>query len=211
MRAANKYTLRVFLPFAVAGNDRAGFRDRFATFLDLAAERAMLVMPILFDDCAFAGREPYLGAQREPLPGVHNSGWTPSPGPRVADDPKCDGILAAYVSGTVAVFRDDTRILAWDIYNEPGNDGRGNRSLPLLESAFDWARDASPTQSVIAAVWNPMLTDLNRVSLALSDVSSFHSYASWERTRGEIETCRRAEPGRPVLCMEWMSRTLGSR
>ena len=37
-------------------------------------------MFILFDDCAFAGKEPYLEKQDDPIPYTHNSGWTPSPG-----------------------------------------------------------------------------------------------------------------------------------
>lgn len=43
-------------------------------------------MPVLFDDCAFSHKEPYLGKQDYPTKGVHNSGWTPSPGFRIADD-----------------------------------------------------------------------------------------------------------------------------
>ena len=49
----------------------------------------MRVMFVPFCDCAFAGRDPYLGKQDEPVPGVHNSGWVPSPGlKRVVDRSK---------------------------------------------------------------------------------------------------------------------------
>ena len=202
--------LRVFLPFLVWEADEAGFLTRFAAFLALAAEKKIWVMPIFFDDCAFAGKEPFLGKQDDPLPGVHNSGWTPSPGTRLADAPSEWHRLEAYVRSFIGAFRTDARILAWDVYNEPGNEGRGNRSLPLLEAAFDWARGADPMQPITVAIWNETLTDLNRVSLDRSDISSFHRYEPWEQTRAAIEICRRAAPGRPVLCTEWMSRTLGS-
>jgi hypothetical protein len=43
-------------------------------------------VPILFDNCAFSGRQPYLGVQDTPRKGLHNSGWTPSPGHALVTD-----------------------------------------------------------------------------------------------------------------------------
>ena len=201
---------RVFLPYLVWEADPDGLLTRLETFLTTADECGITTLPVLFDDCAFAGREPYLGPQDEPTPGVHNSGWTPSPGPKFADDPAAWPRLREYVQSVVSRFRDDPRMLGWDVYNEPGNSGRSGRSLPLLRAAFDWISEAEPTQPVTAGVWtwDEAFAGLNDVSLAASDMITYHEYGPLERQR-EVLTRLRAL-GRPVLCTEWMSRTLGS-
>ena len=79
-------TVRVFLQFMVWEADPAGHHERLETFLRLADAAGITMMPILFDDCRFDGRDPYPGPQDDPTPGVHNSRWTPSPGYATADD-----------------------------------------------------------------------------------------------------------------------------
>ena len=58
---------RVFLQFLVWEHEGEAFLARFAQFLELAQKHNLSMMPILFDDCAFAEREPYLGPQDEPI------------------------------------------------------------------------------------------------------------------------------------------------
>ena len=79
-------TVRVFLQFMVWEADPEGHKERLEIFLRLADGAGVSMMPILFDDCRFDGRDPYPGRQDEPKPGVHNSRWTPSPGYATADD-----------------------------------------------------------------------------------------------------------------------------
>jgi hypothetical protein len=167
-------------------------------------------MPILLDDCAFAGREPYLGPQAEPVPGVHNSGWTPSPGPTRADDPAAWPRLEGYVTALVSRFGRDRRVLAWDLYNEPGNEGRGPRSLPLLRAAFGWARQVNPDQPLTSGVWTwgEEMRGINDFLRAESDVVSFHEYGDLARLGDVLAVLKTTE--RPILCTEWMSRTGGS-
>ena len=138
-------TVRVFLQFMVWEADPDGHNERLETFLRLADAAGITMMPILFDDCRFDDRDPYPGPQDEPKPGVHNSRWTPSPGYATADDPARWPQLKAYVSDVVGAFRNDRRVLVWDLYNEPGGD-RPKESLPLVEAAFRWARAAGPRQ-----------------------------------------------------------------
>ena len=201
---------RVFLPFLVWDADPAGLLERLDAFLAIADASQIATLPILFDDCAFAGKEPYLGPQDAPTPGIHNSGWTPSPGPKIADDLSQWPRLQAYVASVVSRFAADPRILAWDLYNEPGNSERFARSLPLLQAVFEWARQASPTQPLTSGIWawDEGFAAINEFLLRASDVITFHEYGNLERL-GEILPALRA-PGRPVLCTEWMSRTLGS-
>ena len=201
---------RVFLQYVVWEADPDGMADRLGQFLEIASEYDLTTLPILFDDCAFANREPYLGAQDEPTPGIHNSGWTPSPGPMIADDDAAWPRLRDYVHSLVSPFADDPRILAWDVYNEPGNSDRLGRSLPLLQAAFEWVRECQPAQPLTAGVWawDAAFADLNAFSLAASDVVTYHEYGDLDKEREVLGRLR--EMGRPVLCTEWMSRTLGS-
>ncbi|MDQ2800222.1 MAG: endo-1,4-beta-xylanase, partial [Armatimonadota bacterium] len=201
---------RVFVQYLVWGADPDGLADRLDQFLQIADDTGITTLIILFDDCAFAGKEPYLGPQAEPVSGVHNSGWTPSPGPKLADDPDAWPRLRAYVTALISRFGQDKRVLGWDIYNEPGNEGRGIRSLPLLKAAFEWAREAGPSQPLTSGiwVWDDDRREINDFLLAQSDVLNFHEYADVTRL-GEVLTRLKAS-GRPILCTEWMSRTLGS-
>ena len=207
-RAIGINAVRVFLPYLVWRADPSGFRARLRRFLAIAEARGIRTMLVLFDDCAFSGREPYLGPQDPPVPGVHNSGWTPSPGPAIADDRAQWPDLERYVKDLLNAFGGDPRVLAWDLYNEPGNEGRGERSRPLLEAAFAWGRAARPTQPLTAGPWVHYTSPLSRRMFALSDVVSFHVYEDapgTERTLAAVVAL-----GRPAICTEWLHRAQGS-
>jgi hypothetical protein len=105
-------------------------------------------------------------------------------------------------------FADDERVVVWDLYNEPGNVGMGDKSLPLVEAAFTWAREATPRQPLTVAVWNEELANLNEAQLALSDVISFHVYTDYAGMVERIE--RYSTHNRPLLCTEWMARARAS-
>ena len=96
---------RVFVQYLVWESDAVGLVGRMGRFLDLAWACGISTIFTLFDDCAFSGKQPYLGPQDAPTPGVHNSGWTPSPGhERVVDRGAWPG-LERYVTDLVGAFR----------------------------------------------------------------------------------------------------------
>ena len=199
---------RVFVHYLVWENDPQGLVRRMEQFLAIAHQHQLRTLFVLFDDCAFSTMtEPFLGRQPEVLPGEYANGWTPSPGPRRVQDRAAWPKLEAYVGALTGHFRDDPRILGWDLYNEPGNSGMGNKSLPLLEAVFKWARRTNPSQPLTAGVWGGT-PEITRLSLDQSDVVSFHSYspaAELERRIAELRS-----EGRPLLCTEWLNRPLGS-
>jgi len=203
-------SVRVFLAYAVWERERGVFMNHFETFLRLAAENGLSVMPILFDDCAFDfGKQPEYGPQPEPVYGVHNSRWVPSPGFGVQDDPEKVGLLEEYVKAVIGAHRADERILVWDLYNEPGNSQRGERALPLLCSAFDWARSCKPVQPLTAGVWMHKGNEAVEIwCVEQSDVISLHAYAGCEQTEELLN--RYQAYGRPMLVTEWMHRPNGS-
>jgi hypothetical protein len=116
--------------------------------------------------------------------------------------------LEKYVKDVLTVFGHDRRILLWDLYNEPGNSGYGNKSLPLLEKVFHWAREVNPSQPLSAGVWNSKLSDLNAFQLTSSDVITYHDYQPRPQHQHTIDTLRHY--GRPLICTEYMARTHGS-
>jgi len=162
----------------------------------------------LFDDCAFAGKEPYLGVQDAPIPGVHNSGWTPSPGLSIAEAPEKAQSLCDYVKAIVAAFKDSAQVVIWDLYNEPYGNGCGERSLPLLKKAFEWAREVGPVQPLTAGIWDHSVNAFDFGFAELSDVISFHDYQTYEQTEKLIQTLK--PYNRPIYCTEWLCRQNGN-
>jgi hypothetical protein len=202
-------SVRVFLHYLLWDQDAGGLLRRLERFLAIADKHHIATMFVLFDDCWNAKFR--LGAQPAPRPGVHNSGWVQCPGPALLEDPARWGILEAYTRGVIGFFREDRRVLAWDLYNEPGNSDYGSRSLPLLEKVFAWARTAAPAQPLTVGIWDESkeLAALNRFQAENSDIISFHSYLDRAGTQKRVDALE--VHGRPIVCTEYMTRTAGSR
>jgi Cellulase (glycosyl hydrolase family 5) len=214
-------TIRVFLQDQLWKQDPEGFKARLDTFLSIAAKHNIRPILVLFDSCWETN--PKLGPQHPPIPGIHNSGWVQSPGKQRLLDKGVEPELAAYVEGVVGAFAEDQRVLAWDIWNEPDNQGgdaledlaaKVQRVDELLPRAFDWARSVHPSQPLTSAVWvgNWHAPDkesvTTKIQLELSDVISFHDYGWPEVFEGRIQELQKM--GRPILCTEYMARGAGS-
>jgi hypothetical protein len=215
--------LRVFLHDLVWSEDPAGLLGRVDRLLAIAARCGIRVMPVLFDSCW--DPFPRTGPQPPPVPGVHNSRWVQSPGAAALQSPAERPRLERYVRGVVGRFRDDPRVLAWDIWNEPDNCNpfsygavepadKVELVLALLPRAFAWARSAAPQQPLTSGVWAgdwssaATLTPVQRLQLEASDVISFHNYQPPADFSRRVAWLRRW--GRPLLCTEYMARPLGS-
>ena len=204
-------SVRVFLSYVVWREERELFEKNFDLFLQMAMEASLTVMPILFDDCAFDfGSEPQYGPQPDPVPGVHNSRWVPSPGFGVQDDPQQLEACRDYVKAVLGKHSKDPRVLLWDLYNEPGNTGRLEKCLPLLRRAFQWAREEEPIQPLTAGPYDFSESNktVNDFCFEQSDIISVHTYSNLEGTKKAVELAK--EQGRPVLVTEWLHRPNGS-
>ena len=208
--------MRVYLHDLLWEHDCKGFIEHIEQYLNIADTKNIKTIFVLFDDCwngQFA-----LGLQPDPVPYTHNSGWLQSPGHSIAEDSTQWPRLEKYVKELLQHFKLDERIVAWDLYNEPGNgeegdanDGfrRGDLSVPLLVETFAWARTvAGLTQPLTAGIWSPQ-EKVNRCLLENSDIISFHSYSSPEKgLQKQISQCQQHR--RPVICTEYMARSNGS-
>lgn len=200
--------VRVFLQYVVWKADPGQFKKRLDKFLAIAAENEIRVMLIPFCDCAFAGKEPYLGKQNDPVPGVHNSQWVPSPGRARVTDQTAWPDLEKYIKDVVGAFANDRRVLIWDLYNEPGNSNMRDKSLPLVAEAFKWARAANPSQPLTVAVWGSFDSKASKLFIELSDIVSFHAYNGPQSVEATIKQC--AALDRPIICSEWLRRQVGN-
>jgi len=200
-------TLRVFLHSLAWKQDPEGFKTRMESFLRIASHHKIKPLFVFFDDCW--NKEPKIGIQAPPKPGIHNSGWVQDPGQPASEDSSLYPFLKSYVQDILIRFKKDPRILLWDLYNEPGNSGKGDKSLPLLESVFAWAREINPDQPLTAGVWNWNLEKLYQFQILHSDIITYHNYSVLKEHKLEVEFLEKF--GRPLICTEYMARPLNSR
>ncbi|MCS6829544.1 MAG: 1,4-beta-xylanase [bacterium] len=203
---AHLNSLRVFLHYLVWETDRDGLLKRLDRFLGIAHRYHLSTMLVLFDDCW--NQEPKLGNQEPPVPGVHNSRWAASPGrSRVLDRSHWKG-LEQFAKDIVGRFARDERVVVWDLYNEPGNSGMGEKSLPLVEASFEWAREASPSQPLTVGLWANFQDAMHQRFAELSDIISFHTYDLPEEVRTKVDLLQKYQ--RPLVCTEFLRRQVGN-
>jgi len=215
-------TLRVFLHDLLWTEDSAGFLQRMEQFLAVAGRHHIKIVFVIFD--GVWDPHAYAGRQRPPRAFIHNSGWVQSPGREILADPAKQDALKPYVAGVIRRFKDDARVLAWDLFNEPDNQNeayggielanKAEAAEALLKKVFAWAREIAPSQPLTAGIWrdyhgwkqNP---PIYRVMLANSDVITFHNYGPADDMAKEVAALKQAYH-RPILCTEYMARGAGS-
>lgn len=202
-------TMRVFLHSVAWKADPEGFKQRIDRYLSIADKHHIKTIFVIFDDCW--NKVPQAGPQPAPKPGVHNSGWMQDPGQPLSSDSTLFPGLEKYVKDVMGKFAKDGRILLWDLYNEPGNSGKVDASMPLLRKVFGWARSVSPVQPISAGIWNwnSDYENLSLFTIQNSDVITYHDYGDPETHHRTITLLK--THGRPMICTEYMARTRNSR
>src|SRR5215831_7052528 len=216
-------TMRVFLHDLAWREDQGGFYSRVDKYLQIADKHGIKTLFVIFD--AVWHPNPRPGKQPAPVPGLHNSGWVQSPGRAYLESSAKQDELKPYVIGLLTRYKNDSRVLAWDLFNEPDNPnrqayGRDGAKIELserdkekfatqlLKKTFAWARQVGPSQPVTSGVWKgdylTKPTTLQRLQLEQSDVITFHNYDGPDQLRKCIEGLKKL--GRPVLCTEYMAR-----
>lgn len=193
--------VRVFLHSVAWKEDSIGFKQRVNNYLIIADRHHIQTIFVFFDDCWNANPKP--GKQPDLKPGIHNSGWMQDPG-RIIATPSEFAALKTYVDDILTTFKHDKRILLWDLYNEPGNSNKNERSLTLLIKVFAWAHAISPDQPISAGIWNWDLEALNKIQLNNSDVITYHCYETPEMHTRVVKLLKLNN--RPLICTEYMAR-----
>ncbi|NBA84684.1 cellulase family glycosylhydrolase [Emticicia sp. CRIBPO] len=199
-------TMRVFLHSVAYAADPKGFKSRVSEYLKIADKHHIQTIFVFFDDCW--NPDPKAGKQPVPKTGIHNSGWAQDPGVDEVKDEKQFASLEVYVKDILNTFAHDKRILLWDLYNEPGNTKKGDKSLNLVKKVFSWGRDVSPDQPLSVGLWAWNLEKLNAFQALNSDIITYHDYSDEVSHEKTIQLLK--SHGRPLICTEYMARTRGS-
>ncbi|SEW43151.1 glycoside hydrolase 5 family protein [Chitinophaga arvensicola] len=194
--------MRVYLHHTAWQEDATGFKDRIRQYLTIADQFHIKTMFVFFDDCWRDEYHP--GPQPAPKPGVHNSGWLKDPGSAIDTHPALMDTLEWYVKDILSTFKQDERISMWDLYNEPGHFGHGDKSWPLLKNVVAWARAVQPAQPITIGIWNKDFTAFNQFQLENSDIITFHNYRDTTSLIAAIDSLLPYK--RPLICTEYMKR-----
>lgn len=218
--------VRMFLPFYVWFHDGERFLDRLESFLRELDRQGIAMMPVIFNDCVGFGKPrditPPLakgwhsydighhgGHKSNPFTGEKNlKGWI------YWDESEWRPVMEEYLSALLSRFRNHSSIIAWDLWNEPGNSNRHDMSIPYLKRAFEIARSFDPVQPLTAGVWfypedygkapQADVESIQRLALDLSDIVTFHQYENIERVKRVADKLK--EEGRPMMNTEWLNR-----
>lgn len=199
-------TIRIFAHDLVWKSERNDFFSNMRVFLDLCEKHQMRVIYTIFTNGGWEPSE--MGSQPAPVPGLHNGGWRQTPGMNtVMNHPEKWGSMESYVKDTISTFASDSRILCWDIFNEPAN--RPVKDITgFVRLAFSWARQITPSQPLTSAFMSYKFNRLNVFLADNCDFLSFHNYGNKKSLQLAIDQMKPF--GRPIVCKEWLARHLGS-
>lgn len=221
-------TLRVYLHDLVWEDDEKGLYKRMDQFLDICKKHGIRPSFVFFDDCHFP--DPKLGVQPLPVREFHNSGWLNCPARDVATryakgqaTEAEKARLKGYVQRTIKRFKNDKRVLYWELYNEPGRgdgtngdmkreDGSSNHigdlSMQLVYDSWVWAREINPSQPIVSNTGGSVGEGNKRINRENTDFLSIHTYDNPKRMEDIILNLKRDQK-RPIVITEWLARTVG--
>ncbi len=218
-------SVRMVMSFEPWQADRDGYMDRLEQVLTLLNRHGFTMLAVFGNDCRAVPREEYvppvLGPQKTDW-GYHGGVKRPPSKPNAGepylpiDDPKLTPLYYEWVRDIIEAHKDDPRVIVWNLWNEPGNNGRGNRSEPYLREYFKIARKIAPIQPLTADSWqmtfnndveHPLanVTDIEFLAMDLSDIVSFHHYGKFEHVVSTLKAIRQRYD-RPIYNTEWLHR-----
>lgn len=213
-------SIRIIPEFYVWKHQHDGFMDRFEQYIATAAKHGISCMIVFGNDCMppkeEALRRLRLGKQHVDW-GYHGGrkvsqhGAQPGPGYHLLDEPDLAKEHYEWVREIVTRYKDDERVIMWDVFNEPGNSNRKNLSMPHLKEFFRIIREIDPIQPLTAGIWNTSkgleeVTEIEWFALENSDIISFHNYGSYIDNVKLIKELKKF--GRPIVNTEWLARCL---
>lgn len=220
-------TLRIVVEhqgFGVWLAEHDGFMARFERMLSIMQKHGLRAIVVLGNDCSRPKelwKLPKPGVQHYDI-GYHGGrrvtqhgsnpnavGFTP------LDDPELRPKFYAMCTELMTKYRDDDRILFWNLWNEPGNNNRSRLTMKDMRELFEIAWKIDPKQPLAADIWTANAGNkgegyhpVEKLAGELSDIVSFHLYANYNAQKSTI-TALRARWGRPMINTEWLARIVG--
>jgi len=159
LAAASKYyginTLRVYLHNINFDKEKDVFLANIEKFLKICAKHNIKPGFCFFDDC-HRHANIYLDKPTRPIKGYHNGRWAASPQDRDRDLKNIDK-FKPYIQEVIGPFRNDKRVLWWEIFNEPG---RSAFSRALRKKGYAWAKEVKPAAPVLCCWDDSPETDI---------------------------------------------------
>ena len=224
-------TVRMWLEFDIWYHERDKYLDRVDRVLTILDSYGIKLMPVIFNDCVPFGKPKDISIPYPKGKGSWDKGYHGGhkDSPHVVPDGLSYGwirwdeeeqrtLCEQYIRDLAKRFKDDTRIIMWDLWNEPGNSKRNDMSIPYLRRTFEICREENVIQPLTAGVWTyPQnygidetldVSPIQRVALDLSDIITFHNYDNLENVKNCIKALEKE--GRPMANTEWLHRILGN-
>ncbi len=209
-------SIRLILQFEVWKEQHDGFMDRLETYLQTASKHGISAMICFGNDCSVPKelyKEPVMGRQSVDV-GYHggvkispHSGYRDAVGYTILDDPVKSEQFFEMIREIISKYRNDPRVIIWDLFNEAGNGNRGEVSVPHIQKMFDIARKLNPVQPLTSGIWSNYFNGgchAEKVAVANSDIITFHCYCDYCTMIKVIAELKKH--GRPMLNTEWLHR-----
>lgn len=179
LAAAKKYlgysTLRVYINTTNYFKDRKKLFKNLEKFLKICAKLEIKPGFVFFSGDHRAHGAVYLDGPFEPRPGHHNGRWPSCPQEHEwdKDDPDNFEKFKPYIQDIVKKYKDDERILFWEVHNEPPE---GNKRRDALKRAgYKWIKELNAIHPVLNCEKNGLWGDSE-----VSDIVDGHVYvAAW--------------------------------
>ncbi len=210
--------------FGVWLAEHDGFMANFERYLQLMQKYGLRAIVVLGNDCS---RPKELWKLPTPGPQTYDIGYhggrrvtqhgsnPKAVGYTVLDDPQLRPKFYKMCEELMTKYRDDDRILFWNLWNEPGNNNRNDRTMKDLRELFELAWKIDPKQPLAADIWSAVGNakgegrhPVEKLAGELSDIISFHCYANYRAQQSTIRALR-ARWNRPMVNTEWLARTSG--
>lgn len=210
-------SIRIIIEYAVWDGEHDSFLRRFDRYLEAAYKRGITAMIVTGNDCCVPKalyKPKTLGPQH--VDKGYHGGVKISPHDRyngelswnMLDDPDIEKRYYSLLRELLTLYRDDERVICWNLYNEPGNN-RADLSMNYMVNMFDIAREVGVKAPLCADVWRGFengraRSNIEQRALELSDIISYHNYGSYEENIIQLAEIKKL--GRPALNTEWLHR-----
>ena len=219
-------TIRIIPEFFVWYHQHDGFMERFERYIATAWKHGISCMVVFGNDCMPPKEEAlkrfYFGEQHFDIGyhggrkvSQHQNHGEKVVGYHLLDEPELALAHYEWVREIMTKYKDDERIVMWDLYNEPGNSNRSAEyTMPHLKKFFEIAREIDPIQPLTVGIWKsisvrlPEMRELERFAAENSDIISFHCYGNYDHMVRVIRLLK--EHGRPIVNTEWLNRCGGN-
>lgn len=217
-------TVRLIADFDVWYQEPESFMDILERYLTICSKNGQYVMLVLSSEAELPNGDVRAFVPKKLGEQTYALGYHQGRSPKVLavnedksriyhplESPVLRESCLTMVRQIVEKYREDPRIICWNIYNEPGIFLK-ERAIPVLEELFETVRALHPVQPLTAELFSGLPEgrplEPERVALELSDVISFHCYLPFREFCRQIDYLRQYD--RPLLCTEWLNRLNGS-